>query len=336
MFDGVRAPTQQVVEIEEVPLAFLLLVAFVHGSDLGGGPRRDPAGGDGRGRIIARADQAGLGPLDLARELEHRHPRRGAPTADEGPDDAPLGAEHRRRLAAVLPGVAPQLREGERVEGAGGHRAHPEAVQALRQLAGGLAGERDREDVAGRNPALLDQPRHPSGENPGLARSGRSEDRERRGVVGDRGALRRIEVGEERVGHPMTLPIPDDNNRAGSDLAGTDRVESDRQREEAPSSRPRLRGSELLGAPASRRRVSRCRPLRACTACRLRNRVTGPKACHPPFPSSLLRVPRSVARALRPGRCARRVRQESQYDRAPTRSSGIIAISTLPACALGD
>ena len=92
------------------------------------------------------------------------------------------------------------------MEGAGGDRsAHAEAAEAGAQLAGGLAGEGDREHVRGIDQPLARLPRDAPGEHAGLARARAGEDRERRGAAGDRVALRGIETVEERV-HGGTVP----------------------------------------------------------------------------------------------------------------------------------
>ena len=57
------------------------------------------------------------------------------------------------------------------------------------ELAGRLAGERDREHVARLDAALAGAVRDPAREHPGLARAGGREDRERRRVGGDRVVL---------------------------------------------------------------------------------------------------------------------------------------------------
>ena len=179
----------------------------------------------------------------------HRDARAGPAAADDRADDPSLRAEHRGRFAAVLDGVPAELREGERVERARGDLAHAETAEALGELAGGLAGERDGEHVRGRDALLLDEPRDPAGEHARLARAGRGQDRERRRFVGHGRALRRIEVGQEGVG-PRRDPTD-----ARRQAIACPRCR-DGGREEAPSSHRRLRDSELLGAPASRDRLA--------------------------------------------------------------------------------
>ena len=66
------------------------------------------------------------------------------------------------------------------MEGAGGDRsAYAETTEARAQLAGGLAGEGDREHVRGIDEPLARLPGDATGEHAGLARARAGEDRER-------------------------------------------------------------------------------------------------------------------------------------------------------------
>ncbi len=130
------------------------------------------------------------------------------------PDLAVEEGGHRRGPASAL--APAELGERDRVERAGGDRvADPEAGQAGPELAGGLAGERDREHVGRVDVPLARLPRDPTGEDAGLARAGAGQDRERRGATGDRIALRRVEILEERV-HGGTVPPGYDSHREPS------------------------------------------------------------------------------------------------------------------------
>ena len=75
-------------------------------------------------------------------------------------------------------------------------------LEPVDELAGGAAGERDREHVAGVGAALADAEGDAPREHAGLARPRRREDRERHVRLGDGRALVRVEVCQQRVvGH---------------------------------------------------------------------------------------------------------------------------------------
>ena len=87
------------------------------------------------------------------------------------------------------------------MEGAGGHaRAQAERAEAVAQLARGLAGEGEGEDVAGVGVAGLDPPGDAPGQHPGLARPGRRQDGQGPRRRGHRPALRVVEVVEQAIG----------------------------------------------------------------------------------------------------------------------------------------
>ncbi len=81
--------------------------------------------------------------------------------------------------------------------------AEPEAQQATTEFAGGLAGERERQRVAGVGVAEGDPMGDPPCQDAGLARPCAGHDGDEVGAGGDCGALVGIEIGDQRVGiHP--------------------------------------------------------------------------------------------------------------------------------------
>jgi hypothetical protein len=102
----------------------------------------------------------------------------------------------------IRPALA-QLGVRHGVEGPGRHAiADAQGREAGPQLTGGLAGEREGEDVAALGRALGDPPRHAAGEDPRLAGPGAGEDDERGTVADDGGGLRiRQSVEQSRPVH---------------------------------------------------------------------------------------------------------------------------------------
>jgi hypothetical protein len=87
------------------------------------------------------------------------------------------------------------------VERARGDRPpHTEALQAVGQLAGRLAGEGHGQPVAGIDDTLGGQPGDPPGEDAGLPGTGPGQDGQRRGQGGDGLPLAIVQIDEERVG----------------------------------------------------------------------------------------------------------------------------------------
>ena len=150
------------------------------------------------------------------------------------------------------------------MEGAGGDRLpDTEAAEARTQLAGGLAGEGDREHVGGIDESLARLPRDAPGEHAGLARAGAGEDRQRRGAAGDRVALRCVETVEERV-HRGTVPRGCDAD------AHSRRPTEHRAAQHARNSRrPRVvSAASQLGSPRGRsRRPSSDSSPQGCPRC---------------------------------------------------------------------
>ena len=202
----VGAARDQIVEVDEPALALLPFVTAVDRRHLGRRPRRGAAGGGDRVLVTVGLHEPGLGPLDLRRDLGCG--QRGLPPAgrEERDEDTDLALEQRGHGAALLFAPAPQLRERNGVEGAGGDGlAHAESGEAGPEFSGRLAGEGDGQHVRGIDHLFARLPRDATGEDAGLARPRAGEDRQRRGATGDRIALRRVQTLEERV-HRGTVP----------------------------------------------------------------------------------------------------------------------------------
>ncbi len=208
--DPLGAALEQVIEVDDAAAPLVVLVALVPVGDALGVDGRRSAGALHGVRVAPRRHHASTRPLDLGGEVRGRDP---AGVAEDPPEDAALAVEEGGRRGAVGRPRRAQLGVGEAVEGARrGQVAQAEGAEAGVELAGGLAGEGDREHVAGVGVAGEAAVRDPAGEHPGLARAGAGEDGERVGRAGDGGALVRVEAVEEllRV-HPARLgpgPIP--------------------------------------------------------------------------------------------------------------------------------
>lgn len=178
---------QQVVEVEEDTVVAHLegLVAGVdgsHPSGVGGGLTPGPGH---RGRVVLRRDERTLGPLDLREQVAHGVGVGGEPGTVRGlGDDGELAVEQLPRRVAdhSRPEVA-QLPQRGGVEGTRLHlrprAAHPEFAQPAAHLPGGAGGERDGEDLAGRDVSVGHQVRDAAGDGPGLSRPGTGEDTHR-------------------------------------------------------------------------------------------------------------------------------------------------------------
>ena len=125
-----------------------------------------------------------------------------------------LVVDREARPVADPLGVAAEQPPAGRVEGhhphaRGGAPAH-EPLHPLLHLVRGPVGERDRQDLARRGDARLDQVRDPVGEHARLARPGPGDDEQRAVGVHDRLALLGVERVEQGVGggarrgHPTT------------------------------------------------------------------------------------------------------------------------------------
>ena len=106
-------------------------------------------GRDGRGRVAARAGPAAPWPTrSRPRGRRRAGAGRGRSCRASGRASAPCEASTVGASRLLFGRVAPQLGEGERVEGAGGDPFDPERSEPVDELACGLARERDREHVA--------------------------------------------------------------------------------------------------------------------------------------------------------------------------------------------
>ena len=107
------------------------------------------------------------------------------------------------RRVADVPDVLAEDPHARRVEGRDQRRSDPDGRQQLlhppRHLARGLVGERDGEDVPRMHTAHAEEPRDPVGDDARLAAAGAREHEDRPVVRRDGVALRRIQLGEERV-----------------------------------------------------------------------------------------------------------------------------------------
>jgi hypothetical protein len=199
--DQVAAEPQQVVEVDHAGLAFRLLVAAVQVGDPPGGRRRAPAGGRHGVGIAVGTGEAGLGPLDLGRELPDRELALATRPADDLVEQAALADQELGRGPPLVGPAPAELRVGDTVERTGGHAVtQSQGPETVPQLTRGLAGERQGQDMAGVGIAGLDAPGDATSENPGLARSRRCEDRQGPGRRRDGTPLRLVQVVEQAIG----------------------------------------------------------------------------------------------------------------------------------------
>ena len=198
---------QHVVEVDRVRAVQPPLIALVHLGNRLVVERRDAA------HVLVGPEQLVLGVRDLAVDPARREPLGvDAEILEAGPDDAHLVGlvvdREARRVAEALR-LAPEHPPARRVEreDPGGARLpaeHP--LEPLAHLAGGLVGERDREDLVGLRAVRADEMRHPVGEHASLAGAGAGDDQQRPVDVQDGFALGRIQAGEQIIvrcdGHP--------------------------------------------------------------------------------------------------------------------------------------
>ncbi len=157
-------------------------------------------------------DAARRGPRPLRRHVGHG--RRLDQLADE---PIALGDDGRRSAVGVGPSLLEDS-ERHRVERAGlDVVAQPQATQSSAQLAGGLAGERQRQGVTGVGGAVGDAIGDATGEHAGLAGARRGDDRDSvEGVTtAARSAL--VEIGQQGLRVHRRHAI----GRAATDSAGT-------------------------------------------------------------------------------------------------------------------
>jgi hypothetical protein len=236
--------------------------------------------------------------------------------------------------------MAPQLAQRDRVERARGDPAvDSETVDTSDQLARGLAGERDRQNVASFDARFSREVCDAPGQDTGLARPGRRDDREGRDRRGDRLVLCGIEVVEQRVAHTPTVhtscahTLDSIGRTRSAGLDWSDRIEAGRGK--APSSLRRFRDSDLLGTLPSGAESSgypRRRPA---------DRHAGPCSSPPTFvpKDSGPRFGSRTGTHVRPFRSRKRVQspthrrtgKSGHYDRATRASSRIFRDARLDA-----
>ena len=202
VLEGVGAPPEHVVEVDELLGALGLLVARVDVGDLArraGEWTLRPLGGFG---VRLGAERACLGPFDLGGELTDRDGgRRALAQREQRHEQLRLAVDQARERLPTVAGAPAELRQRDRVE-----RARRDLTAAERtgeprpELAGSLARVRDREHARCRRATGGAAPRDPPRERAGLARPGRSRHREQLRLVDDRDALALVEAEQQRVG----------------------------------------------------------------------------------------------------------------------------------------
>ena len=191
---------EQVIEVDHSLLGLEVLVLAVDPADGRGRHRRGAAECLGPTGVRLGRDAPGLGPLDLADDVEDVGA--AAPVAGEQRgDEAELAVEQVGLALVALTPVGAQLGVGNRVEGAGGHLvAQAQDAQPGPQLAGGLSGEGEGQHALGIVATGQRAPGDAPGEYPGLAGPGACLDRQRQGIGGDGVELLVVEPGQEPVG----------------------------------------------------------------------------------------------------------------------------------------
>ena len=197
--EGPGAMVEQVIEVDHSLLGLEVLVLAVDPADGRGSHRRGASECLGPTGVRLGWDAPGLGPLDLADDVEDVG---AAPVAGEQWGDEAVFAVEQVGLALVaLTPVGAQLGVGDRVEGAGGHLvAQAQDAQPGPQLAGGLSGEGEGQHALGIVATGQRAPGDAPGEYPGLAGPGACLDRQRQGIGGDGVELLVVEPGQESVG----------------------------------------------------------------------------------------------------------------------------------------
>ena len=114
----------------------------------------------------------------------------------------------RREDSARIAREASKQRKGGGVEGRRAHALHAEAGQPRPQLARRLVGERHRDEVRRGERAARHLPGDPAGDRRRLARACSGKDADRPARRFDRGALLRVQPGEDSLGvqGPTTVP----------------------------------------------------------------------------------------------------------------------------------
>ena len=167
----VDAQREQVVEVDHAASALERGVGVERGGDLRRRRCRATPCGPGRAGVAVGRHAARRGPRRLGGQRRHRDA-----AGDLAEQAMGIVGDGRRAAALVEPTLA-QEAEGDAVERAGFDVvADAGAQQPAAQLAGGLAGERQRQRVAGVGGADLDAVGDAPGEHPRLARPGAGDD----------------------------------------------------------------------------------------------------------------------------------------------------------------
>ncbi len=143
--------------------------------------------------------------------------------------------------------------EGTRPHVPGHVRAH-ELLESSLELAGGLVGERDREDAIGRDPVLRQQVGDAVGDHPCLAAARAGEDQERPIDVGRSVGLRRVEHGSRRHERARGLPrrpAPDQQRWAKAQTCEMSRMSCGKLPVSPRASVTRLRAPAAASEPST-------------------------------------------------------------------------------------
>ena len=162
------------------------------------------AGGASRTDVVARLDAAGGAPRALGGDRVDR-----ASPGDVGDEALPVVDDVRRRPSLVGPALSHHA-EGDGVERAGLDRlAKPGGAKPPAQLAGSLAGERQRQRVAGVGGTSGHAIGDAAGQHSRLARAGGGDDGDERRRCRDGRPLVGVEVAEQSgVIHEATVRRP--------------------------------------------------------------------------------------------------------------------------------
>ena len=198
---GVGTRHDEVVEVEQPPLAPFGLVVGIDLGHLLGRDAAAPPGPPGRLHVVLGLDQAGLGPPDLAiKRAQAARIGRG----DVGQQAAPVRQQQRFGPLALGPVLAQQA-QGGAVEGPGLHAGDSQRPEPGAQLVGRLAAEGGDQRAVGFDRALADPAGHPQREHPGLAGPGPGHHAEQ-GILGlDGHALGRRQAVGPGEGRPQLV-----------------------------------------------------------------------------------------------------------------------------------
>ena len=163
--------------------AALAFVPLEEDGDLGRGPRRVPPRRLGGGLVAVGPTRRALA-HSISVATSAASSALAAPPGQHRHEEARLALEQLRHRPVVVLTPAPELRQRDGVERARGDlAADPEPGEAIAELAGGLARERDRERVRRVDVGVPGLPGDATGQDARLARAGAGEDRERYGAA---------------------------------------------------------------------------------------------------------------------------------------------------------